>query len=279
MKCAPFSSAVSKVSPDVLLFDNTYRGFSFPRHFHESYLIELVEEGTEHFYCKGAYYTNVKKDSIVLINPGEIHTGGDNSHRTEFKCKVFYSDPDAWQNIAGESFSGSKQFASLQFTTPIITDTLVVKTMKQMIAAGTVKGNELLVNELYLQLMMQLMRRHMKETITLDENVQQYARPLKRSLAYIQDNLSQRLLLDDIARSAFISPFHFLRIFKKSMGMTLHQYILALRIDKAKKQLLQKDNSIETILNSVGFIDQSHFTKVFRKMTGLTPGHYKELAD
>ncbi len=279
MRTAPFTSAISKVSPDLLLFNNTYRGFSFPRHFHESYLIELIVSGTEQFYCNGVYYTNVQKDSIVLINPGDIHTGGDNSHRSEFKCKVFYPDPNAWQDIAGESFSRSRQLTSLRFTRAVITDPLIVKTMKSMISAGAVKGNELLVNELYLQLMMNLMQRHMKESITLDENVQQYAGPLKRSLDYIHENLSQRLLLEDIARSAFISPFHFLRIFKKFMGMTLHQYILALRIDKAKKALLQKENSIENILNSVGFIDQSHFTKVFRKMTGLTPGSYKELAN
>ena len=82
-------------------------------------------------------------------------------------------------------------------------------------------------------------------------------------------------MLEDIARVAFISPFHFLRVFKKFTGITLHQYILSLRIERAKVLLRQK-NTIGITLSKTGFSDQAHFTKVFKKITGLTPKQFKD---
>ncbi len=278
MKSPSFLSTATKASEDLLIFDNTYRGYSFPRHFHERYLVEMVEAGPESFYCHGSYYSNIHRDSLVLINPGEVHTGGDNSNKSEFRCKVFYPALDAWEKIAGESFEKGSTNFSLRFTSTVSTDARNVASIKALFAACETADNEFLVNELYQQVMIGLMERHTKSPIPLDENARKYEPAVKRSLEYIQDNFSCRLLLADISRSAFVSPYHFLRIFKKLMGLSLHQYVLALRVDRAKYHLQKKGSSIEDTYMRVGFTNQSHFTKVFRKMTGLTPGQYQLMA-
>lgn len=88
---------------------------------------------------------------------------------------------------------------------------------------------------------------------------------------YINEHLQQDLKLDEIAAIAQISPYHFLRLFKQSMGLTPHQYILQCRLNQAKHLLQHSNLSIVEIATQTGFCDQSHLTRYFKRMTGVTP--------
>jgi AraC family transcriptional regulator len=88
---------------------------------------------------------------------------------------------------------------------------------------------------------------------------------------YINEYLHQDLKLNDIAAIAQLSPYHFLRLFKQRMGITPHQYILHLRIDKAKYLLQHSELNIAEIAIQTGFCDQSHLTRCFKRMMGITP--------
>ncbi|MDV2993049.1 MAG: HTH-type transcriptional activator RhaR [Chroococcidiopsis sp. SAG 2025] len=99
---------------------------------------------------------------------------------------------------------------------------------------------------------------------------------IKQVIDYIHDNLEQNLTLLEIAAVIQTSPYHFARLFKKSLGITPHQYVISKRIERAK-QLLEEHNSIVRVAEKVGFQSQSHFTKMFRKYTGMTPQTYKKL--
>ena len=260
----------------MILFENRYNNFSFPKHFHETYLIEIIESGTEKFYSNGSNYTNVKGDTLVLINPGGIHTGGGGSiNDDELVCKVFYPELEAWKKIIGESFSSSADLSSFRFKPSVVDDKLIVNNIKALFSLSQHDQNSLLLKEIYHQVMFDLLTRHMSTTISLDENYKKYASAVKRSVDFINDQLSDKLLLEDIAKAAYVSPFHFLRIFKKFTGITLHQYILSLRIERAKVLLRQK-NTIGKTLSRTGFLDQAHFTKVFKKIAGLTPKQFKD---
>jgi AraC-like DNA-binding protein len=124
--------------------------------------------------------------------------------------------------------------------------------------------------------MCSLAEQQLPNPIFFDEDFKKYAEAIRRGKEYINDNLSHKLLLDDIARAAYISPFHFLRIFKRFTGITLHQYVLSLRIERAKSFFRQQLSIAETF-NRLGFSNQVHFTRVFKKMTGLTPMQYKRI--
>lgn len=91
---------------------------------------------------------------------------------------------------------------------------------------------------------------------------------------YINAHLHEELKLTEVAAIAQISPYHFLRLFKQSMGVTPHQYILQSRIDKAKYLLKSSDLSIADIALRVGFCDQSHLTRCFKRILGLTPKQF-----
>jgi AraC family transcriptional regulator len=88
---------------------------------------------------------------------------------------------------------------------------------------------------------------------------------------YINAHLHQDLNLDVLAAIAQLSPYHFLRLFKQSMGVTPHQYILQCRVNQAKYLLQHSKLSIVEIAARTGFCDQSHFTRYFKRMIGATP--------
>jgi len=88
---------------------------------------------------------------------------------------------------------------------------------------------------------------------------------------YIHEHLHQDLKLDEIAAIAQVSPYHFLRLFKQSMGITPHQYILQCRLNHAKNLLQHSNLSIVEIATRTGFCDQSHLTRYFKRIIGVTP--------
>lgn len=278
MKECEFISKAYIQGSGPMLYENTYEGFTYPKHFHETFLIEVIGNGTENFYCQGVNYKNVPKNSLVLINPGEIHTGGGNIANTSLECKVFYPSLDSWKAIAGESFSQMKssQLLDMQFRSTIISDNEIADNIHRLFHFSKFEEYKLLVDDLYQNIMTHILEKHMSAPVSLDEKFKKYEYQIKRAIEFINDQLSENLLLDQIAKEAYMSQYHFLRVFTKITGLTLHQYILALRIERAKL-LLKQTRNINTTYSKVGFLNQSHFTRVFKKIAGLTPGQYLSL--
>jgi AraC family transcriptional regulator len=98
---------------------------------------------------------------------------------------------------------------------------------------------------------------------------------LRQVMAYIAENYSNDIRLDELAQVAGMSCFHFAREFKRTTGTSPHQYLINFRIERAKKLLgNERIPLIEVGLRS-GFSHQSHFTRLFRKFTGTTPHSYR----
>ncbi len=101
-------------------------------------------------------------------------------------------------------------------------------------------------------------------------------RRLRRSIEFMHDNCGRELNLSEIAANAYLSEFHFARLFKKFSGMTPHAYLALLRIERARRLLAETDLSIIEVGARVGYASQSHFTKIFREATGLTPRAFRK---
>ncbi|VEP14577.1 AraC family transcriptional regulator [Hyella patelloides LEGE 07179] len=93
---------------------------------------------------------------------------------------------------------------------------------------------------------------------------------------YINDHLTQSIKLKDLAEFLGISQFHFSRLFKKSTGISPHQYVIQQRIELAKQLLKKADISIANIALECGFNSHAHLGKYFRQMTGMTPREYRQ---
>lgn len=92
---------------------------------------------------------------------------------------------------------------------------------------------------------------------------------------FIDLNYANHITLNDIASEAAFSKFHFIRLFKKVYGKTPHQYLIAVRVEKAK-QFLKTGLPISEVCFSVGFDSTGSFTTLFKKFTGLTPSNFQK---
>ncbi|HHP7230170.1 MAG TPA: helix-turn-helix domain-containing protein [Xenococcaceae cyanobacterium] len=100
-------------------------------------------------------------------------------------------------------------------------------------------------------------------------------RQLRQVLDYIETHLERNIKLTDLAQLLDISPFHFSRLFKQSIGTTPHQYLSQQRVERAKQLLKQTDRLIVDIALECGFNSHSHLSKQFRQFTGMTPKAYR----
>ncbi|MCG3145291.1 MAG: HTH-type transcriptional activator RhaS [Gammaproteobacteria bacterium] len=101
-------------------------------------------------------------------------------------------------------------------------------------------------------------------------------RRLRRAIEFMHDNCGRELSLAEIAGAAYLSEFHFARLFKKITGATPHAYLASLRIERARRLLAETDLSIVEVGAQVGYNSQSHFTKIFRDATGSTPRAFRQ---
>lgn len=100
-------------------------------------------------------------------------------------------------------------------------------------------------------------------------------RKLRDVTSYIAENYTRDLRLEELARVAGISQFHFAREFKKMTGDSPHQYLIKLRIQRAKTLLKMTKMPLTEVGLQSGFSHQSHFTRLFHKFTGTTPQSYR----
>ncbi len=103
-----------------------------------------------------------------------------------------------------------------------------------------------------------------------------YRNRLIQVLDYIKLNIDQQISLDELARIAHFSPFHFHRIFKFITQETPNAYILRRRIEKAAAEILHSNKSIQEIGLEVGFNDASSFSRSFKKYYQLSPTAFKK---
>lgn len=94
-------------------------------------------------------------------------------------------------------------------------------------------------------------------------------------MEYIESNYNTRLSLDDMAKRANISKYHLCREFKKYTGFSPNEYLIRLRIERAKLLLHNTNIPVGKIAHLVGIPDENNFTYLFKKHEGTTPGRFR----
>lgn len=102
-------------------------------------------------------------------------------------------------------------------------------------------------------------------------------RTLKRVLAYISERLADDISLADIAAAAGLSPSHFTVLFKRSVGVSVHRYVLRKRVERAAELLSRTTMPIGEIAIRAGFSNASHMSSTLQRFLGLTPGALREV--
>ncbi len=99
---------------------------------------------------------------------------------------------------------------------------------------------------------------------------------VKKIVQYLKENYSQHISLDQIAHNMYLSPVYISKIFKEKTGDSPINYLIKLRLTKARELLLEDKASIKTIASSVGYDDVYHFSKLFKKHYGISPLNFRK---
>jgi AraC family transcriptional regulator len=103
-------------------------------------------------------------------------------------------------------------------------------------------------------------------------------RQLRQITEVVEARAGERLTLADIAEHFDCSGDHFGRLFKNTTGLTLYQFIIRCRIDRARYLLTNTSLPIAAIAQQCGFADQVHLTRAMRRNTGITPAAFRKRA-
>lgn len=96
-------------------------------------------------------------------------------------------------------------------------------------------------------------------------------RQLKQVIDYINANLHRTISLAELADIVHLSPYYFAHLFKNSVGIPPHQYLIRCRVERAKQLLTLGNVSIAAVAHTVGFASQGHFTYHFKRLEKVTP--------
>ncbi len=150
---------------------------------------------------------------------------------------------------------------------------LLVQTIVNEIGGGIL--DDLLVNALNTALAVKVARHFRGPAIRPLPAGRLSGERLRRILDYIEAHLGSALSLNDLAAITCLSPYHFSRCFKQSIGVGPHRYVMGRRIERARRLLLQSDMTLTDIAAAVGFDSQSSFTARFGREVGVSPGQLR----
>lgn len=99
--------------------------------------------------------------------------------------------------------------------------------------------------------------------------------PIKQAQEFIENNLTEKISVEDLAGKYAIGKRHFERRFKKATNNTPVEYIQRVKIEAAKKEFENSSKNVNEVMYEVGYSDNKFFRTVFKKVTGLSPVEYK----
>lgn len=171
--------------------------------------------------------------------------------------------------------------AEINFRVRVVTDEAITAVSHQLVEemAALSPGHEAMLDALARQMVIHLLRHHftVRESARIElSRAGPVDRRLRRAIEFMHDNYGRELALEEIASAAYLSEYHFARVFKQITGLTPHTYLANIRLERARKLLSETLLPISQIAAMVGYQSQSHFTKIFKATTGVTPGAFRE---
>lgn len=100
---------------------------------------------------------------------------------------------------------------------------------------------------------------------------------VRDSLDFIEDHLNEKISLDDLAKKACLSKYHYHRLFHQAVGVSLNRYISQKRMDRSAKELIETDQPIIEIALKYQYNSQEAFSRAFKRTYQLAPGQYRKL--
>lgn len=249
-------------------------------HMHENNLeLAFVLSGQGQYIVDGKTY-NVKPGDMIICNPGVKHQSivtDPNNPVLEFVCgfgdihfagmpKDFIELPDGQACL---SFSSEIRRGISRCCYEIIEENYSVQPGRYyIIKAQVVKILVLIFRTIKGDVQSE------QESTAFESYSKNYV--VKKIIKYLQENYDKKISLDQIAGNMYLSPVYISKIFKEKTGDSPINYLIRIRLEKAKEMLEGDGNeSIKQIASNVGYDDVYHFSKLFKKYYGISPLNYR----
>jgi AraC-like DNA-binding protein len=255
---------------DAEMLKGVYVRHSYPWHSHEDLCLGLVMGGAINLRTRTRSGV-ASAGSFVLINSDEVHQGWPAAD-DGWKCRTIHIHPTAIQRVADEHRSFGTN-PTVAFRTPTFDDASLAKRLLDLHRHSEGNGSSLERQSLIVALISSLLKHHAATRIELHDR---YIEPqaVTRAREFLDENLSEKVTLDNLAAVAELTPFRLLRSFRKAIGLTPHEYQLQARVRRAHARLRRREH-LADIAADVGFADQAHMTRVFKSIMGATPGQFR----
>jgi AraC-like DNA-binding protein len=251
--------------PGVELYRAHIVHHQFAPHVHDGYGLGVIEAGQERFDYRGREHL-APAGAIVLMQPGELHTGGPASPQG-WRYRMLYLDEAVLREHLGGERGWCFDIAVRQGDA--VRASAMVAALRALWNAEDASAADTALAEL-LNLLAPLAAGHRVEA----NATPQVPRPFSRVVDALHGDLTREWRLAELAALADLSPFHFQRAFKAAHGVSPHQWRMAIRLAEAKRRLARGEPAAD-VAAAVGLTDQAHLTRRFAGMYGVTPARYQ----
>lgn len=241
---------------------------SFPNHFHEYYVLGLMEEGNRRLTCRQEEYV-LHKGDIVLLNPGDNHICVQEGTQ-KLVYRGFNISQEMMLDLSRE-ITGISQLPV--FSRHVARDGEIAHYMETLHDMVMTRICEFGKDEQLLFLLSQVLQKYSCPFTVCIPVCQD---EIEKTCVFIEQHFAAPLSLTEICDYAGLSKSTLLRAFTREKGITPYGYLLNVHINKAKKLLEKGVGPMEAALQT-GFSDQSHFTNCFSRFMGLSPRMYHDI--
>lgn len=240
----------------------------FENHFHEDYVIGLVEGGKRRLSCKNREY-ELYPGNVVLFQPGENHACVQSDGETfDYRGLII---PKGVMQEGIQKATGRR--LSSEFAENVIRDDETACALRRVHEAVMRKRDKSDREEALLRLLSVLLRKYGRADVV---GAPTYTREVEKACEWMGLHFSEKMDLEQIGRRVGISKSTLLRAFVRQKGITPYRYLETIRINAAKALLEQGVPPVEAAMRT-GFSDQSHLTRQFVSRIGLSPSAYRYL--
>ncbi|OJU10047.1 MAG: hypothetical protein BGN88_01825 [Clostridiales bacterium 43-6] len=237
----------------ISLYHHDSKGTIFPCHWHDEYELLYFHKNTAILKIENQSYV-MPEGSVAIVNPGELHT-----------VASFESSGCRLSALVCKLSDVQEHYINLQDD-----NSLIVRIFETY---QTQKNSYLAVKGMIYQLFYHLQTEDKVKPLVNSPAANQN---MKRVLTYMEENYFEAITLEDMARKARFSKYHFIRVFKQYTDNTPQKFLNEIRISKAKEILKTGSVDITNTALQVGFENVSYFIKVFKGITGQTPLKYQK---
>ncbi len=206
----------------------------------------------------------------IVVTPAGVESGW-RWHATS-KVIVITLDPDKLERFAQNELGVLLTGQQLEDVPQFIDEDIVQAGVMLKDALQSDVGSAVMFESLSRVFLTKLIQRYGLERDEDREFSKSFtAQHYQRVLDFVARNFGRAITVEDMAAEAGISTYHFSRLFKRTIGRSPYQFVMAYRVERSKPMLTDRSRPMIDIALACGFSDQAHFSRVFKQIQGVTP--------